>query len=119
MEFNSLSDARRAYERGQVNTLASTVIEVLQARDNSSRSPQIVQVVDYSNGADVILARPGLTNGASLRGARIGLELASLGVYVLARGLERSGLSLADFKTMPMDQLSMGDAVRKGELDAV
>jgi NitT/TauT family transport system substrate-binding protein len=119
VEFNSLSDARRAYERGQINVLTSTVIEVLQARDNSSRSPQIVQVVDYSNGADVILARPGLTNGASLRGARIGLELASLGVYVLARGLERSGLSLADVKMVPVNQLSMEDGYRKGELDAV
>jgi NitT/TauT family transport system substrate-binding protein len=119
VEFNSLSDARRAYERGQINVLTSTVIEVLQARDNSSRSPQIVQVVDYSNGADVILARPGLTNGASLRGARIGLELASLGVYVLARGLERSGLSLADVKMVPVNQLAMEDGYRRGELDAI
>jgi NitT/TauT family transport system substrate-binding protein len=119
VEFNSLSDARRAYERGQINVFASTVIEVLQVRDHSPRSPQIVQVVDYSNGADVILTRPGLTKGASLRGARIGLELASLGVYVLARGLERSGLSLADVKMVPMDQLSMEDGYRKGELDAV
>jgi Integrase core domain/NMT1-like family len=55
VEFSSLSDARRAYERGQINAIAATVIEVLQARDNSSRSPQIVQVTDYSNGADVIL----------------------------------------------------------------
>jgi NitT/TauT family transport system substrate-binding protein len=119
VEFNSLSDARRAYERGQINVLASTVIEVLQARDNSPRSPQIVQVVDYSNGADVILARPGLTNAAGLRGARIGVELASLGVYVLARGLEQSGLSLADVKMVSLDQLSMVDAFRKGELDAI
>jgi NitT/TauT family transport system substrate-binding protein len=119
VEFNSLSDARRAYERGQINVLTATVIEVLQVRDNSPRSPQIVQVVDYSNGADVILARPGLTNGASLRGARIGLELASLGVYVLARGLERSGLSLADVEMVSVDQLAMEDGYHKGELDAV
>jgi NitT/TauT family transport system substrate-binding protein len=119
VEFDSLSDARRAYERGQIDVLTSTVIEILQIRDNSSRSPQIVQVVDYSNGSDVILARPGLTNGASLRGARIGLELASLGVYVLARSLERSGLSLADVEMVPVNQLSMEDGYRKGELDAV
>ena len=72
VEFNSLSDARRAYERGQINVLASTVIEVLQARDNSPRSPQIVQVVDYhraiaytrQNPADahrIMAEREGLT----------------------------------------------------------
>ncbi len=119
VEFPSLSDARRAYERGQVNAIATTVIEVLQARENSSRSPQIVQIVDYSNGADVILARPGLATGANLRGARIGLELASLGVYVLARALEKNGLSLADVTMVSMNQLSMEASFRKAELDAI
>lgn len=119
VEFNSLSDARRAYERGQIDALGATVIEVLQARDNSWRSPQIVQVVDYSNGADVILAHPGITNSASLRGARIGVEPASLGIYILARGLDKSGLSLGDVKMVYMDQLAMEDAFRKGDLDAI
>lgn len=119
VEFSSLADARRAYERGQINVIASTVVEVLQIRDRGFRSPQIVQVIDYSNGADVILARPGITNSAGLRGARVGVELASLGVYVLARGLEKAGLSLADVSMVSMDQLLMEDAFRKGELDAV
>lgn len=119
VEFNSLSDARRAFERGQIDAIAATVIEVLQVRDNSARSPQIVQIVDYSNGADVILARPGITHAAGLRGARIGLELASLGVYLLTRCLEQNALSLTDVKLASMDQLSMEDAYQKGELDAV
>ncbi len=119
VEFSSLPDARRAYERGQINALGTTVIEVLQIRDNSPRSPQIVQVMDYSNGADVILTRPGITNIAGMRGARVGIELASLGVYVLARGLEQNGLDLADVTLVSMDQFSMADAFRKGELDAI
>jgi NitT/TauT family transport system substrate-binding protein len=119
IEFNSLSDARRAFERGQIDAIAATVIEVLQVRDNSARSPQIVQVVDYSNGADVILARSGISNEAGLRGARIGLELASLGVFVLSRGLEQNALSLTDVKLVSMDQLSMENAYQNGELDAI
>lgn len=119
VEFASLSDCRRAYERGQIDAMGSTVIEVLQARDQSARSPQIVQIVDYSDGADVILAQPRITTGSGLRGARIGVELASLGVYLLARGLETSGLNLADVKTVSMDQTSMEEAFRNGELDAV
>lgn len=119
VDFSSLADCRRAYERGQLDAMGSTVIEVLMVRDQSARSPQIVQVVDYSAGADVILAQPGLKTGADLRGARIGVELASLGVYVLARGLEKSGLTFSDVKAISMDQVSMEDAFRKGELDAV
>ena len=119
VEFGSLSDCRRAYERGQIDAMGATLIEVLQARDQSARSPQVVQVVDYSNGADVILARPGLGSCAELKGKRIGVELASLGIYVLSRGLEKSGLSLSDVETVSMDQSAMEEAMRKGELDAI
>lgn len=119
IELSSLSDARRAYERGQLDAVGTTVTDVLQSRDDSPRSPQIVQVTDYSNGGDVILARPGITDAAGLRGARIGVELASLGVYVLARGLEKSGLGLADVTVVSMSQLSMGAAFRAGKLDAI
>jgi NitT/TauT family transport system substrate-binding protein len=119
VEFSSLSDCRRAYERGQINAMGTTVIEVLMVYDQSHRSPQIVRVLDYSDGADVIVTRAGLTNGASLGNARIGVELASLGVYILARGLEKNGLTLAQVNPVSMDQLSMEAAFRRGDLDGV
>lgn len=119
IEFSSLSDCRRAYERGQIDGMGTTVIDVLTTRDQSKRSPQIVQICDYSNGADVILTQPAITNAAGLRGARIGVELASLGIFVLGRGLEKNGLSLDAVKVVGSDQLSMEDLFRKGELDAI
>ncbi len=119
VEFSSLSDARRAYERGQIDGFGTTVIEVLQAREYSTRSPQIVQVIDYSNGADMILARPGTTSMAGLRGKRIGVELGSLGVCVLLRALEKAGMALPDVQAVSMDQASMESAFTKGEIDAV
>ncbi len=118
VEFSSLADCRRAYERGQIDGMGTTVIEVLQARDHSSRSPQIVQAVDYSDGADVILGRPGLNSGKNLVGKRIGVELASLGIYVLARGLDNFALSLTEVETVSLDQISMEEALKKGEIDA-
>lgn len=119
VEFNSLSDARRAYERGQIDGLGTTVVEVLQAREYSRRSPQIVQVLDYSDGADMLLTQPGITNGAGLRGKRVGVELASLGVYVLTRALEKHGLKLADIEPVSIDQMTMENQFHSGKLDAV
>jgi len=119
VEFGSLSDARRAYERGQLDAFGATVIEVLQVRVQSSRSPQIVQVTDYSDGADVVLARPDFATAAGLKGARIGVELASLGVYVLARALQGQGLTLADVTIVSLNPSSMADAWRNGDVDAV
>ncbi len=119
VEFNSLSDARRAYERGQIDGLGTTVVEVLQARSQPGRNLQIVDVVDYSDGADVILAKPTLTGKQSLRGARVGVELGSLGIYILVRALEEQGLTLKDITVLSLDQLSMQESFGKGELDAV
>jgi NitT/TauT family transport system substrate-binding protein len=119
VEFSSLSDARRAYERGQIDGLGTTIVEVLQAREYSKRSPQIVQAVDYSDGADMILVRPGITNAAGLRGARVGVELASVCVFVLYRALEKHGLSLKDVQLVSSDQATMSAAFRRGDLDAV
>ena len=119
LEFGSLSDTRRAYERGQIDVMAGTVVEALVVRDQSDRSPQIVRVIDYSNGADVLLAQPWITSGAQLRGARVGVELATLPVYVLGRGLEALGLRMADIRTTSTDQATMEAAFRRGDLDAL
>jgi NitT/TauT family transport system substrate-binding protein len=119
VELTSLADSRRAYERGQLDIFGASVVEVLQVREQSLRSPRIIQVLDSSNGTDVILAQPGYSSIASLKGARIGVELASLGVYVLARALEKNGLTLSDVRIVSSEQASMEEAFRRGELEAV
>ncbi len=119
VEFNSLSDARRAYERGQIDGLGTTAVEVMQARSFPGRNLQIVDVVDYSDGADVILATPELAGQESLRGARVGVELGSLGIYVLVRALEEQRLTLEDITIVSLDQLSMQQAYENGELEAM
>lgn len=119
VELNSLADGRRAYERGQLDGLACTLIEHLQILDHSDRSPQITLVADYSNGADVIMAKPSIEGIQSLKGARIGLEIDSLGVFMLARVLEKARLTLEDVSLVPLDQISMEDNFSDGSLDAV
>lgn len=119
VEFNSLSDARRAYERGQIDALGTTIIEVLQSRENSTKSLQIAAVTDYSDGADMIVAQSRIQTVADLKGKKVGLELASLGVYILARALEKNGLQLSDVELVSLDQLSLAEALEKGELDAI
>ncbi|MEO6752322.1 MAG: ABC transporter substrate-binding protein, partial [Chthoniobacteraceae bacterium] len=74
VEYSSLSDCRVAFESGQVDAMTGTLIDVLMARENSQRISQIVLVSDYSDGADVILARPDITSVPALKGRRVGLE---------------------------------------------
>lgn len=117
VQFNSLADARHAYERGQLDGLACTMIEHCQILDKTDRSPKIVFVADYSNGGDVVLAND-IANISELKGAKIGLEIESLGVFILARMLATAGLSLDDVEPIRTDQLSIPQQLCSGEIDA-
>lgn len=118
LEFGSLSDTRRAYERGQLDAMGSSIVEALVVRDRSPRSPRIVRAVDYTAGADVLLAQPWITEAAALRGARIGVELAAVPTLLLVRGLERLGLRTDEVRVESMSPAAMEAAFRAGALDA-
>ena len=118
VEFGSLSDARRAYESSKIDGLTTTIVEVLMARDATPRDLRIVRLIDFSDGADVIIAGKNAQSLRDLRGKRIGVELASLGIFVLARALELEGLSLEDVRPISKGQQTMREALLAGELDA-
>ncbi len=119
VEFTSLADTRRAYERGQLDGMFATLVELLQARQNCARVPQVVLVTDYSNGGDALIAGPGLAGLQDLRGRRVGVEPGSLNCFLLARALETAGLAYEDVLSVPMSPLAMADALQKGSVDAV
>ena len=119
IEYGSLSDARRAFERGQVDVMASTVIEVLLVREFSERRLQTFLVADFSDGADMILANSTIQNMEGLKGKKIGAEPASLGEFILMRALETAGLTLDDIVFIPMSHQEMEAPFRSGTVDAV
>lgn len=118
VEYSSLNDLRRGFEQGQVDAMACSLVEVLMARENTSRRPQLVQVVDFSNGADFIVAKPGIANVTGLKGQRVGVETGSMGILVLGRALELAGLTLNDVFVISKDQSNMERTFSKGEVDA-
>lgn len=116
--MDSLSDGQRAYINGRVDGFASTVIEAVQSQVLSNRPLKIVMVPDYSNGGDVIIANSTVSTVRDLRGKRIGCEVSSLGVYILARALNTVGLNLADIELVNMEQSMGAKAMAEGSIDA-
>jgi NitT/TauT family transport system substrate-binding protein len=119
IEYGSLSDVRRGYERGNLDAMTTTLIEVLQVKNNSNRDPRIFLVADFSNGGDVIIARKPITTPADLKRKRVGADTTSLPVFVLARALEIAGLTLDDVEILSVEQSDMEQAYLRGEIDAV
>lgn len=119
VELSSLSDTRRAYERGTLDGFGTTLIDALQSRHSTPPGPQVVRVVDHSNGADVIVTRAGIPDVKSLKGCRVGVEMVSLGIYILSRALEKAGLNLTNVTPVYTDSESMARDLAAGKLDAI
>lgn len=119
VEFASLGDARRAFERGQVDAWGATLVELLFSREQSLRRAQVFMVTDFSNGSDMVLARPPIARVEDLRGRRVAVEPATTDVLLLAVALESAGLRFNDIQLTPLPQNLMVRALERGEVDAV
>ncbi|MBM4263625.1 MAG: hypothetical protein FJ145_19635 [Deltaproteobacteria bacterium] len=91
MEYLSASDCMRAFGNGTVEAAALTLDEALQLVEDGV-ALKIAQVLDFSNGADVVLTRPEIASLAALKGRRVAVENSATGAYVLQRALQKGGL---------------------------
>lgn len=118
VEFSSLSDTRRAFERGQVDGFFGTMQDLVTSRELGHRDPRVVRLIDSSCGGDVIIGSELTPDLQSLAGARVALEPGSINEFVLVCALEKQGLTLADIVSIPLAQTDMESAMRQGLVDA-
>jgi len=119
IELSSLGDSRRAFERGRTDGLFGTSIEMMQARKASGREAVPVMVANFSDGADVVLARTPIAGVSELAGKRIGVESGTLGMYVLLRSLESAGIAWGDVEIVHVPYTAQREAFESGLIDAV
>ena len=63
-----------------------------------------IAALDYSVGAEALIARPGITHMISLKGKRIALKRGTYMEYLLSIAAEREGLSLSDVILIDREQ---------------
>ena len=118
VELASLADVQRVYIQGRADAIASTIIEVVHAAGNTQESLTILQLPDYSNGGDIILSHEKISDVKGLKGKRVGAEIGSLGMYILALALNKNGLSLEDVEILNIEQVEGEEALLSGQVDA-
>lgn len=119
-QFGSLQDQRRAFSRGDVEAIATTLPEAIAiCREVPVRCPSIVLVLDESNGADQVVAAARWPSLAALKGQRVGLERSVLGEFMLLRAVQGEGLGLADFKLRYDGPKALVAQLQRGVVDAI
>jgi NitT/TauT family transport system substrate-binding protein len=119
IEFVAVNDTQRAFEHDKIDGGTFSLFQVLQNRDQLKRKMQVPLVIDFSDGADLVVARPDIVDMRGLRGKRIGVTLSPLDMFFLTRALEVNDMTLQDVSPVYVRIEDAAQALRSGKVDAV
>ncbi len=116
-ELPSANITAEAFSNGSADIATLTLDETLTLLSKGQKL-RILLVMDISNGADGVVAKPGIKSLADLKGKRVGMENIPLGAYILSRVLDMSGLKATDMDVIPMPEDKHEKAYLQGKIDA-
>jgi NitT/TauT family transport system substrate-binding protein len=79
----------------------------------------MILITDYSNGNDMIVAKPGVKGLQDLKGKRIGIEMGLVEHLLLLDGLVKNGMSEKDVTLVDTKTNDTAQALASGKVDAV
>jgi NitT/TauT family transport system substrate-binding protein len=94
-EYPTASELMLAFQNGALDAITVTLDDVLRLA-SYGHDVKIVMLTAQSNGADAILGRSNMADLSALKGKTVGFESNTLGAFLLARALEKHGLSPKD-----------------------
>jgi NitT/TauT family transport system substrate-binding protein len=107
-----------AFQAGKLDAVGITNGDQLVIA--SSKTPSVMVLLnDYSSGNDMIVARSGISDVASLKGKKVGVEIGFVDHLLLLNALKASNLRESDVTlvNVPTDQTPQ--ALRSGSVDAI
>lgn len=118
VEMSWSSSAMRAFGNRAIDASVLALSEVLLMRE-LGYPIRVIMAVDESVGADAIVAGPGINGVPELRGKRVGVEIRSVGHYLLGRALQDAGMSIDDVELVPVVLPEIETAFTELGVDAV
>ena len=117
-ELPAASDSLRALAVSNLEVACLTLDETLSACADGI-DLDIVLVMNFSLGADMVLARPGIDSIAGLAGKRLGVEQTAVGALMFASMVEHGRLDPKHIERVPLTIDRIESAWHRGEVDAV
>lgn len=107
-----------AYSAGKVDAVTVTNGDMLVTGATGKPSVAIL-INDYSNGNDMVVAAPGITDVAALKGKKVGVEVGFVSHLLLMNALKSAGLTDKDIEitNVPTDQTPQ--TLKSGAVDAI
>lgn len=107
-----------AYGAGKVDAVMVTNGDALVTGATGAKNVMIL-VVDYSNGNDMVIAKPGISSLKELKGKKIAVEVGFVDHLLLLNGLKKAGLTEADVELVPTPTNQTPQVLASGQVDAI
>ena len=107
-----------AFSAGKVDAVCMTNGDALVVGATGGKSV-IVLINDYSNGNDMIVAKPGIKSLKDLVGKKVGLEVGFVDHLLLLNGLEKAGIKESDVTLVNTKTNETPQVLASGDVDAI
>ncbi len=118
VQLPSASDTLRVLRNGNVDVAATTLDEALLLK-SQGEDLVLLLAVDFSNGADVVVARPPASSLQDIRGLRVGVENTGLGAVMLSAALQHANMRVGDVELVNLSVDQHLQAYQNGVVDVV
>jgi NitT/TauT family transport system substrate-binding protein len=116
--FESYTDSLTALSTGNLDANSQTLNDTLSSVSGGAKQT-VVLTNDNSTGNDQIIARPGITTVADLKGKKVAAEQGTVDHYLLLLALRKAGLTEKDVQFTPLLTDAAAAAFVAGKVDAV
>lgn len=107
-----------AFAAGQLDAVPMTNGDTLVTGASGGMGVMII-LNDFSDGNDMVVARPGITGVADLAGKTVGVEIGFVGHLLLLNALESVGLSEDDVTLVNVPTNETPQVLASGDVDAI
>jgi NitT/TauT family transport system substrate-binding protein len=116
--FDNYLDSLSALANGAVTANSQTLNDTLISVSGGAKQT-IVLVNDNSTGNDQIIAAPGISSLADLKGKTIAVEAGTVDHFLLLLALKRAGVASTDVTIKALPTADAAAAFKAGQVDAV
>lgn len=107
-----------AFSAGKVDAVTAVAADMLVTGANGGKS-KFIALLDYSDGNDMIIGKPGVDSLKALKGQKVGIEVTLVEHLLLLHGLKANGMKQSDVELVNTPTNDTPQVLATGKVSAV
>ena len=107
-----------AYSAGKIDADCIVATDALGAGASGAKG-KFIALLDYSDGSDMIIGKPGVNSIKDLKGQKVGIEVGLVEHLLLLQALKDNGLTQADVTLVPTPTNNTPQTLASGQVAAI